>query len=368
MSGTEIWLSAPVDSLVSDKAIDYRPPVGVKRLPQEEMIDTMLRGYRDIARVGLVGGGVIGTGWAVRCLANGLDVSMTDPAPEAEARFRETIARTWPTMEQIGLAEGASVDRFSFHPTIEAAVDEADFVHENVPEREDVKTSVIAEISKHLSAEVIISSSSSGLLPTSIQSEALAPERVIIGHPFSPLYILPLVELVGGEQTSAEAIAKAAGYFTRIGMRPLHVRNEIEAYIGDRLQEALWHEALHLVNDGIATMQEIDAAITGGPGLRWAFMGIGMGWHVAAGEGGMRVNMQHFAPTLELPWTKLEAPAFTERLNDLVVEGCEAQQGDRHWLEMEQRRDQALIKIREVIQEYWYPEDQDGWPKVRELP
>ena len=267
-------------------------------------------------------------------------------------------------MEQIGLAECANIDRFSFHDSIEDAVGDADFVHENVPEREDVKIAVIKEISRHTSQETIIASSSSGLLPTNIQSAANAPERVIIGHPFSPLYILPLVELVGGEATSGEAISRAAGYYKRIGMRPLHVRNEIEAYIGDRLQEALWHEALHLMNDGVATMQEIDAAITGGPGLRWAFMGIGMGWHVAAGEGGMRVNMKLFAPTLELPWTKLEAPPFTDRLNDLVVDGCEAQQGDRHWLEMEQRRDQALIKIREVIDQYWWPEGQDGWPEV----
>ena len=295
----------------------------------------MLRGRNEITQVGLVGGGVIGIGWAIRCLANGLDVSMTDPAPGTEERTRESIKRTWPTMEQVGLAADASMDRFSFHASIEAAVGNADFVHENVPEREDVKTAVIAEISRHVSPQSIISSSSSGLLPSRIQAAAEVPDRVIIGHPFSPLYILPLVELVGGERTSSEAIAKAAGYYKRIGMRPLHVRNEIEAYIGDRLQEALWHEALHLVNDGVATIPEIDAAITGGPGLRWAFMGIAMGWHVASGEGGMRVNMKHFAPTLELPWTKLKAPTFTDRLNDLVVEGCEMEQGDRHWLEME---------------------------------
>ena len=233
----------------------------------------MLRGKNEIARVGLVGGGVIGTGWAVRCLAKGLDVSMTDPAQGAEERTRENIARIWPTMEQIGLSDGATLDRFTFRSSIEDAVHDADFVHENVPEREDIKTAVIAEISEHASPEVIISSSSSGLLPSSIQSRARAPERVIIGHPFSPLYILPLVELVGGDATSHEAIAKASGYYKRIGMRPLHVRNEIEAYIGDRLQEALWHEALHLVNDGVASMDEIDAAITGGPGLRWGVHG-----------------------------------------------------------------------------------------------
>ena len=326
----------------------------------------MPRGKDNISRVGLVGGGVIGSGWAIRCLANGLDVSMADPAPNAEAKARETIERAWPTMAQIGLAEGADPDRFEFCASIAEAVADADFVQENVPEREDVKRQVIGEISRFVSPDAVIASSSSGLLPTSIQADAVGPDRVLVGHPFSPLYILPIVELVGGDATSATAISAAASYYSSIGMRPLHVRHEIEAYIADRLQEALWHEALHLVNDGVATMDEIDAAITGGPGPRWAFMGIAMGWHVAAGEGGMRANMKHFAPTLELPWTKLAAPPFTDRLNDLVVEGCERQQGDRHWQELERRRDQTLIKIREVIDEYWWPEGQDGWPAVKD--
>ncbi|NCG36665.1 MAG: L-carnitine dehydrogenase, partial [Actinobacteria bacterium] len=240
----------------------------------------------------------------------------------------------------------------------------ADFVQENVPEREDVKRSVIAEISRHVPDGVIIASSSSGLLPTAIQADAFDPSRVLIGHPFSPLYILPLVEVVGGEQTSNAAIASAAAFYESIGMRPLHVRNEIEAYLSDRLMEALWREALHLVDDGIATIPEIDAAITGGPGLRWAFMGIAMGWHVAAAEGGMRQSMKHFAPTLELPWTKLEAPTYTDRLEELIVTGCETEQGDRHWAELERRRDITLLKIQEVIDEHWYPAGQDGWPPL----
>ncbi|MGI9607978.1 MAG: 3-hydroxyacyl-CoA dehydrogenase NAD-binding domain-containing protein, partial [Acidimicrobiales bacterium] len=228
----------------------------------------MLRGRNEVTRVALVGGGVIGTGWAVRCLANGLDVSMADPAPGAEDKTREGVSEVWPTMEQLGLAEDASPERLRFDSSIEAAVADADFVQENVPEREELKTEVIAEISQHVSADAIIASSSSGLLPSKLQARAVAPGRVVIGHPFTPLYLLPLVEVMGGEQTTDEAIAAAASFYKGIGMRPLHVRNEIEAYIGDRLQEALWHEALHLVNDGVATIDEIDAAITGGPGLR----------------------------------------------------------------------------------------------------
>jgi len=325
-----------------------------------------IRGRDSIKRVGLIGGGVIGTGWSIRCLASGLDVSITDPAPGAEDAIRENIALIWPTMVQKGLADGASPERLTFCSSIAEAVSDADFVQENVPEREEVKIAVFKEASEHAGEDVVLASSSSGLLPSRIQSETRNPERVVIGHPFSPLYILPLVEVMGGEKTSEEAKRKAAGYYSRIGMRPLHVRNEIDAYIGDRLQEALWHEALHLVNDGVATIPEIDAAITGGPGLRWAFMGIAMAWHVAAGEGGMRVNMKHFGPTLELPWTKLKAPKLTDELIEAVSIGCEEETGDRHWREMEERRDQCLLKIMDVIDEYWYPAGRDGWPEMQE--
>jgi len=325
-----------------------------------------LKGRDNIKRVGLVGGGVIGTGWTIRALAHGLDVSITDPAPGAEDRLRENIETIWPTMVQKGLADGASPDRVTFAANIEEAVVEADFIQENVPEREDVKIAVFKEISAHCPDNTVIASSSSGLLPSRIQSQATNPERVVIGHPFSPLYILPLVEVMGGEKTSEEAKRKAAGYYSRIGMRPLHVRKENDAYLSDRLQEALWHEALHLVNDGYATIPEIDAAITGGPGLRWAFMGIAMAWHVAAGEGGMRVNMKHFGPTMELPWTHLKAPKLTDELIEKVADGCEEETAGRHWREMEQRRDQCLMKIMEAIEEYWYPAGQDGWPEMEQ--
>ena len=326
-----------------------------------------LRGREDIQRVGLVGGGVIGTGWSIRCLARGFDVSVTDPAPGAEENLREAVARTWPIMEQVGLADGASQDRLDFVSSIEEAVSGADFVQENVPEHEDTKTGVLREIGRHAPRDAIIASSSSGLLPSRIQAETEAPERVIIGHPFSPLYILPLVEIVGGRETSEEAIRTAGGYYRRIGMRPLHVRNEIDAYISDRLQQAIWYEALHLVNDGIATIPEVDAAITGGPGLRWAFMGTAMAWHLAAGEGGMRATLAHFGPAMDLPWTKLVPPKLTDELARRVIEGCDEETGDRDWREMQRRRDICLLKIQDVINEYWYPPGEDGWPEMEEV-
>ena len=309
---------------------------------------------------------MIGTGWSIRCLARGLDVSVTDPAPGAEENLREAVGRAWPIMEQMGLADGASQDRLDFVSSIEEAVSGADFVQENVPEHEDLKIEVFSEIGRHAPRDAVIASSSSGFLPTRIQARTEAPERVIIGHPFSPLYILPLVEIVGGRETSEEAVRAAAGYYRRIGMRPLHVRNEIDAYISDRLQQAVWHESLHLVNDGIATIPEIDAAITGGPGLRWAFMGTAMAWHLAAGAGGMRATLAHFGPAMELPWTKLKAPELTDELARRVIEGCDEATGDRDWREMQRRRDICLLKIQEVINEHWYPPGEDGWPEMEE--
>lgn len=325
-----------------------------------------LRGRDEIRRVGLVGGGVIGSGWSIRCLAHGLDVNVTDPAPGAEENLREAVARAWPIMEEAGLAEGARPERLDFAASIEEAVSGADFVQENVPEREELKIGVLAEIGRHAPRDAIIASSSSGLLPSRIQARTEAPERVVIGHPFSPLYILPLVEIVGGRETSEEAIRSAAGYYRRIGMRPLHVRKEIDAYLSDRLQQAMWHEALHLVNDGIATIPEIDAAVTGGPGLRWAFMGTAMAWHLASGEGGMRATLAHFGPAMDLPWTKLEPPELSDELARRVVEGCDEETGERDWREMQRRRDLCLLKIQKVIDEYWYPPGEDGWPEMEE--
>ena len=322
-----------------------------------------LRGRSRIKRVALIGTGTIGSDWAVRCLAQGLDISVSDPASGAEDRLRAHIDRVWPTMEQIGLADGASPDRLAFTGSIGDAVNAADFVQENVPEREELKIQVFREISAHVSPEAIIASSSSGLLPSRIQSETKHPERVVIGHPFTPLYIIPLVEIVGGAQTSDEAKAKAGGYYQRIGMRPLLVRKEIDAFISDRLQTALWREALHLLNEDVATIAEIDAALWAGPGMRWAFMGVATAWHIS-GERGMRESMGHFAHTIKLPWTKLQAPEFSEELVEKIASGCEAVQGDRDRHEMHRRRDQTLLAIQDAIAKHWYGPEEDGWPEM----
>ena len=318
---------------------------------------------QEIKTIALVGGGVIGGGWATRCLANGLTVVVTDPRPESRDYVERMIDEAWPILEEADLIAESS-GQLSFVDNIEAAVAQADFVQENVPEREDLKIAIHQEISENVRADVVIASSSSGLLPSRLQSQCKHPERLLIGHPFAPVYLLPLVEVVGSEQTSSVAVSRAGAFYRSIGMRPLHVRREIEAYIADRLQESLYREALHLIDQGVATVAEIDAAVTGGPGLRWAFMGTFLAWHLGGGPGGMRHTIEQFGPALELPWSHMKAPELTDELKQRIVEGCEDESGDRVFSEMERRRDRCLVEIQKVLKEHWYSEDEDGWPKM----
>ena len=318
---------------------------------------------QEIKTIALVGGGVIGGGWATRCLANGLNVVVTDPRPESRDYVERMIDEAWPILEAADLI-AESGGQLSFVDNIEAAVAQADFVQENVPEREDLKIAIHQEISENVRADVVIASSSSGLLPSRLQPQCKHPERLLIGHPFAPVYLLPLVEVVGSEQTSSVAVSRAGAFYRSIGMRPLHVRREIEAYIADRLQESLYREALHLIDQGVATVAEIDAAVTGGPGLRWAFMGTFLAWHLGGGPGGMRHTIEQFGPALELPWSHMKAPELTDELKQRIVEGCEDESGDRVFSEMERRRDRCLVEIKKVLKEHWYSEDEDGWPKM----
>jgi carnitine 3-dehydrogenase len=305
-----------------------------------------------IRTVAIVGTGVIGSGWAARCLGRGLEVVAWDPAPGAEGRLRAAVEKAWPAMERTGLRRPAE-DALRVVPTLAEAVIDADFVQENAPEREDLKQQLIAEIDAHARPDVVIATSTSGLLPTRLQERAMHPDRVVVGHPFNPVYLLPLVEVVGGKATSAETVERASAFYRTIGMRPLHVRTEIEGFIADRLMEALWREALWLVNDGVATTEEIDAAVVYGCGLRWSLMGTFLTFHLAGGEGGMRHMLHQFGPALKLPWTKLVAPELTEDLIDRVADGCEAQAAGRSITQLETRRDEFLVKLLALVKEYW---------------
>jgi carnitine 3-dehydrogenase len=296
-----------------------------------------------------LGTGVIGSGWIARALANGLDVIAWDPAPNAEAQLVERIHKCWPALVANGLKPGASPTRLRFVATVEECVRDADFIQESAPETLSLKIDLHARVTAAARADVLIGSSTSGLLPSEFYAKAVNPERCLVGHPFNPVYLLPLVEVVGGTKTSPEAIQAAISFYKSLGMKPLHVRKEVPGFIADRLLEAQWREALHLVNEGVATTGEIDDAIRYGAGIRWSFMGSFLIYTLAGGDAGMRHFMSQFGPALKLPWTKLVAPELTDALIDEVVDGTKVQLGAHSIADMERYRDDCLMAVQEAV-------------------
>ena len=307
---------------------------------------------QEIKTVTVIGTGVIGAGWAARLLAHGLDVVAWDPAPDWQNRLKAALENAWPALDKLGLFPGAGLERLRYAESMEAACTDADFIQESAPEQLELKRNLVTAIDACAGADVVIASSTSGLLPSEFQTDCTRPERVIVGHPFNPVYLLPLVEVLGGRKTAPEAVDLAVAFYADLGMRPLRVRNEIEGFLSDRLQEALWREILHLVNDDIASTGELDAAITYGPGLRWAFLGTCLAYHMAGGDGGMRDFMKQFGPALKLPWTRLEAPELTDELIDKMVAGTRHQAAGRTVKELERLRDDCLIAVMKALQQY----------------
>jgi carnitine 3-dehydrogenase len=298
-----------------------------------------------IRHVAVVATGVIGASWTAQFLAQGLSVTATDPSPGAEDRLRASIERHWPTMERIGLVPGASRDRLRFEADLETAVQDADFVQENGPERMDFKAALFKRLDAALPPQVILASSSSGLSTTAIQRECRHPERVVLGHPFNPPHLIPLVEVIGGERTSAETIARTMGFYTAIGKRPIHGRKEIKGHIANRLQAALWREAFHLVDQGVATVEDIDTAIAYGPGLRWALLGPFMNLHLSGGEGGMAHLLAHLGGPIADWWQDLGSPEMSPELKARVVAGVADELQGRRSADLEGWRDTLLIDL-----------------------
>ena len=298
-----------------------------------------------IRTIGLVGGGVIGAGWAARFLLNGYDVVVADPDPEIGRKLEAVLGNArraqHKLLPDLTIAEG----RLTIAASIEEAATAGDFIQESLPEIEDLKRNVLARIDAAARPEIVIASSTSGLLPTRLQEGMAHPERLVVGHPFNPVYLLPLVEICGGARTSEAAKQAAMTLYEQVGMRPLHVRKEIDGFIADRLLEALWREALWLVNDGVATTEEIDDAIRFGAGLRWSFMGTFLIYRLAGGEAGMRHFLAQFGPALKLPWTKLEAPELTQELIDRVSAQSDDQAGGGSIRELDRQRDDCLVAV-----------------------
>lgn len=303
--------------------------------------------------VGIIGSGVIGAGWAARHLVRGIDVIATDPAPGAEDRLNAAIETAWPSMLKLSAAPPGPRGKLIFTDRLEDAAANAAFIQEAAPEREQLKIDLFARLDAIAGPDVVIASSSSGFLPSRLQSACRRyPERVVIGHPFNPVYLLPLVELVPGSATSSASLDRAQAHYEAIGMQVLRLHKEIEGHICDRLQEALWREALHILDKGIATTAQIDDSIIYSAGLRWAFMGSFLTYHLAGGEGGMRHFMAQFDPTLDLPWTDLKYPAWSDQLTDRLISGCEAQAAGRSVREIEARRNDVLVDLLRVLQQH----------------
>jgi carnitine 3-dehydrogenase len=296
--------------------------------------------------VGLLGGGVIGGGWAARFLLNGVDVRLFDPDPEAARRVEAMLANARRAYRKLTLAPLPAEGKFTVVTSVEEAVATADFVQESAPEREEVKRAVLAAACRAADAGVVLCSSTSGLLPSRLQADMARPEQLVVGHPFNPVYLLPLVEVCGGERTSPATLQRAADVYRSVGMWPLVLRKEVEGFVADRLLEALWREALWLVSDDVATVEEIDDAIRYGAGLRWSSMGTFLTYRIAGGEAGMRHFMAQFGPALRLPWTKLtDVPELTDALLDKIVEQSDAQADGQSVRQLEELRDDCLVAV-----------------------
>ena len=298
-----------------------------------------------VSRITSIGGGPIGGGWTAHFLARGYDVTSYLHDVNEEDSFRDIIDTAWISLEELGLAEGASRDRLTITTDLGEAVKDTHFIQESAPEILELKQALYEELAKFVPDNVVISSSTSGLTMTEIQTRCSASERTIVGHPFNPPYLLPLVEIVGGEKSSPEAVQWANEFYELAGKAPLVMNKEIPGFVATRLQEALWREALHMVANGEATAEQIDTALINGPAPRMAMFGQCMAFHIACGEGGMATNLDQFGPALKLPWTRLEAPELTKDLRDQMVDGCNDIAAGRHFTDLAAERDRGIVAV-----------------------
>lgn len=299
----------------------------------------------DVRTVVCAGTGVIGGGWAAHFLAKGFRVVAWDPGVGAEQRLRHLVDAAWPALTELGLAPGADPADLVFEPDLARACAQADLVQESAPEDLELKRRLLADIDAATPEEVVISSSTSGFGMTQMQIDCASPGRTVVAHPFNPPYLIPLVEVVGGELTDAEVVTWTSDFFRLAGKSVITMEHEVPGFIANRLQEALWREALHMVAAGEATVEQIDLSITDGPGLRWPVHGPMLTFHLAGGQGGMAHMLDHFGPSLLEPWTRLQAAELTPALRDAVVDGCDREAGDRTVDDLVAERDRGVIAV-----------------------
>ena len=305
-----------------------------------------------IDKIAIIGTGVIGSGWTLRLLAKKKEIYVFEPNIKQKKFLLDEIKRTTKSLKNFYKISTISTKKLYFKKTIRDAVKDVDLIQENVPENEKIKKKIVKEISKWSKPNAIIASSSSGLLPSRIQSACKNPARFIIAHPFNPVYLLPLVEIVKGEKTKLDFIKKSEIFYRSLGMIPLIVKKEVEGYLSDRLQESMWRESLHIINENIASTDDLDKAIIHGPGLRWSLMGTFLTFHLAGGKMGMRHMLNQFGPSLKLPWTKLKAPKLTKKLSNRIIKGTKKQSKGKSIKELTTIRDNFLIDLLKLKNKY----------------
>ncbi len=305
-----------------------------------------------IKKIAVIGAGVIGSGWVIRFLAHNKKVIVYDQDPKLKKKVISEIKRAWPFVKKLFNKKKLNFKNFIYETSLSEALKDADFIQECAPENYKLKTSLMENIGKYSRPNAIISSSSSGLLPSKIYSKCKNPSRAIIAHPFNPVYMLPGVEIVPGKRTSAKTLNQAKKFYESISMNPIMLKKELPGFLSDRLQEALWREALHIVNEGYASTQDLDRAIEDGPGMRWSLMGTFLTFHLAGGKYGMKHMLEQFGPALKLPWTKLKAPKLSKKLSDSVISGTRQQAKGKSVATIAKIRDEYLLNLQKMRKRY----------------
>ncbi len=305
-----------------------------------------------IKKVAVIGTGVIGAGWIIRCLAHNKIVYAFDKDPKLKNSLIKEIKRTWPFVKKLFKKNKLNLKNFYFFTSLEKTLKDAEFIQECATENYALKTKLMSTIGNYAKPNAIISSSSSGLLPTRIYSKCKNPQRSLIGHPFNPVYLLPAVEIVPGKKTSTRYLNQAKNFYKSISMNPIMVKKELPGYLSDRLQEALWREGLHIINEGYATTEDLDRAIEDGPGLRWSLMGTFLTFHLAGGKAGMKHMLEQFGPALKLPWTKLKAPKLTKNLSSRIISGTKNQSKGKSVSMISNIRDEYLVELQMMRKKY----------------
>ena len=300
---------------------------------------------KPVHRIAIVGTGVIGASWSAYYLARGFDVVATDPAPNAEPNLRKYVDEAWPLLTSIGLSHSASRDRLTFTTSLQDALSDADFVQENGPERPDFKKKLFADMDAAAPVDSIIASSSSGITPSVMQTNCVHPERVLVGHPFNPPHVIPLVEVVGGAMTSDEAVRKAMAFYTAIGKKAIHLKKELPGHVANRLQSALYREVLYLIQQDVLSVEDADAAVSYGPGPRWGVLGPSLQWHLGGGQGGIKHFIEHLLPPMVQSWQILGTPNVTPELQRTLAEGVMREAAGRTVEQLAQEENETIVEL-----------------------